>query len=128
MTARATRGPAAKLGQLWARAAGALPPLLEQHRVVARCRHSLQVDRRHERDRCEERAGAGVDAAGVAVRRAPQAVPTTRAPRTRKAKTPEVDPAKNQLLVDAFADAIKQAAAQGGGGASAAGSSASDPR
>ena len=75
----------------------------------------LEVDRRYERDRGEERAGAGVDAAGVAVRRAPQAVPTTRAPRTRRAKTPEVDPAKNQLLVDAFADAIKQAAAQGGG-------------
>lgn len=47
----------------------------------------------------------------------PQAVPTTKAPRTRKAKAPEVDPAKDQLLVNAFADAIKQAAQQMGGGA-----------
>ncbi|MDP2317150.1 MAG: hypothetical protein Q8P41_29955 [Pseudomonadota bacterium] len=47
----------------------------------------------------------------------PQAVPATKAPRTRKAKAPEVDPAKDQLLVNAFADAIKQAAQQMGGGA-----------
>lgn len=47
----------------------------------------------------------------------PQAVRTTKAPRTRKAKAPEVDAAKDQLLVNAFADAIKQAAAQMGGGA-----------
>jgi hypothetical protein len=46
----------------------------------------------------------------------PQAVPTTKAPRTRKAKAPEVDPEKDKLLVNAFADAIKQAAAQMGGG------------
>ncbi|MDP2316564.1 MAG: hypothetical protein Q8P41_26965 [Pseudomonadota bacterium] len=38
-------------------------------------------------------------------------------PRTRKAKAPEVDPEKDKLLVNAFADAIKQAAAQMGGGA-----------
>jgi hypothetical protein len=38
-------------------------------------------------------------------------------PRTRKAKAPEVDPAKDQALVNAFADAIKQAATQMGGGA-----------
>lgn len=38
--------------------------------------------------------------------------------RTRKAKAPEVDPEKDKLLVNAFADAIKQAAAQMGGGAS----------
>jgi hypothetical protein len=48
---------------------------------------------------------------------APQAAPTAKAPRTRKAKTLEVDPAKDQALVNAFADAIKQAAAQMGGGA-----------
>lgn len=47
----------------------------------------------------------------------PQAVPTTKAPRTRKPKTPAVDPAKDKLLVDAFADAIRQAAQQMGGGA-----------
>jgi hypothetical protein len=46
----------------------------------------------------------------------PMAVPTTEKPkRTRKAKAAEVDPAKDKLLVDAFADAIKQAAAQMGG-------------
>jgi hypothetical protein len=44
------------------------------------------------------------------------AVQTTEKPkRTRKAKAPEVDPTKDKLLVDAFADAIKQAAAQMGG-------------
>ena len=54
---------------------------------------------------------------------APQSVPTTPKPtRTRKpgvgqAKAPEVDPAKDQALVNAFADAIKQAATQMGGGA-----------
>jgi hypothetical protein len=49
---------------------------------------------------------------------APQSVPTTpKVPRTRKAKAPEVDPAKDQALVNAFADAIKQAATQMGGGA-----------
>ncbi|MES2638091.1 MAG: hypothetical protein V4850_01355 [Myxococcota bacterium] len=48
----------------------------------------------------------------------PQAVPTTPKPtRTRKAIAPEVDPAKDQLLVNAFADAIKQAAQQMGSGA-----------
>ena len=47
----------------------------------------------------------------------PMAVPTTKAPRTRKPKAPEVDPAKDQALVNAFADAIKQAASQMGGGA-----------
>ncbi|MDP2314860.1 MAG: hypothetical protein Q8P41_18305 [Pseudomonadota bacterium] len=47
---------------------------------------------------------------------APQAVPTEKKPRTRKAKAPEVDPAKDQALVNAFADAIKQAAQQMGGG------------
>jgi hypothetical protein len=48
----------------------------------------------------------------------PQAVPATpKTTRTRKAKAPEVDPAKDQLLVNAFADAIKQAAQQMGGGA-----------
>ncbi|MDP2307145.1 MAG: hypothetical protein Q8P18_14060 [Pseudomonadota bacterium] len=46
-----------------------------------------------------------------------QHVPTTKAPKTRKAKAPEVDPAKDQALVNAFADAIKQAAQQMGGGA-----------
>jgi hypothetical protein len=46
----------------------------------------------------------------------PMAVQTTEKPkRTRKAKAPEVDPTKDKLLVDAFADAIKQAAAQMGG-------------
>ena len=45
----------------------------------------------------------------------PVAVPTTKAPRTRKGKAPEVDPAKDQALVNAFADAIKQAASQMGG-------------
>ncbi len=45
----------------------------------------------------------------------PMAVPTTKAPRTRKPKAPEVDPAKDQALVNAFADAIKQAASQMGG-------------
>ncbi len=44
-----------------------------------------------------------------------QAVPTTKAPRSRKAKTPAIDPAKDQALVNAFADAIKQAAQQMGG-------------
>ena len=34
--------------------------------------------------------------------------------RTRKAKTPEVDPAKDKALVDAFAQAIQAAAAQMG--------------
>jgi hypothetical protein len=48
----------------------------------------------------------------------PQAVPTTPKPaRARKAKASEVDPGKDQLLVNAFADAIKQAAQQMGGGA-----------
>jgi hypothetical protein len=43
-------------------------------------------------------------------------VPTTEKPkRTRKAKSPEVDPAKDAALVAAFSDAIKQAAAQMGG-------------
>ena len=71
-------------------------------------------------------------AAGIAVREtplvtmqpvwppaaAPQSVPTSpKATRTRKAKAPEVDPAKDQALVNAFADAIKQAATQMGGGA-----------
>ncbi|MFZ5480634.1 MAG: hypothetical protein ACOZNI_27980 [Myxococcota bacterium] len=46
----------------------------------------------------------------------PQAVPTTKAPRARKPKAPAVDPEKDKLLVNAFADAIKQAAAQMGGG------------
>ena len=46
----------------------------------------------------------------------PTAVPTAEKPkRSRKAKAAEVDPAKDKLLVDAFADAIKQAAAQMGG-------------
>ena len=48
---------------------------------------------------------------------APVNVPTTKAPRTRKPKAAEVDPAKDQLLVTAFADAIKQAAQSMGGGA-----------
>ncbi len=49
---------------------------------------------------------------------APMNVPTApKATRTRKPKAAEVDPAKDQLLVNAFADAIKQAAAQMGGGA-----------
>jgi hypothetical protein len=49
---------------------------------------------------------------------APQSVPAADKPkRTRKAKGPEVDPEKDKLLVNAFADAIKQAAAQMGGGA-----------
>ena len=49
---------------------------------------------------------------------APMNVPTTpKAPRTRKPKAAEVDPAKDQLLVNAFADAIKQAAQSMGGGA-----------
>ncbi len=44
------------------------------------------------------------------------AVPTTEKPkRTRKAKAPEVDPAKDAALVSAFTDAIKQAAQQMGG-------------
>ncbi len=48
----------------------------------------------------------------------PMAVPTTEKPkRTRKAKSPEVDPAKDAALVAAFSDAIKQAAQQMGGGA-----------
>ena len=48
----------------------------------------------------------------------PHAVPTTPKPaRTRKAKAAEVDPAKDRLLVNAFADAIKQAAQSMGGGA-----------
>jgi hypothetical protein len=47
----------------------------------------------------------------------PMAVPTAQKPkRSRKAAAPAVDPAKDKLLVDAFADAIKQAAAQMGGG------------
>lgn len=43
---------------------------------------------------------------------APQRVATTKPARTRKAgrAAPEVDPTKDQLLVNAFADAIKQAA------------------
>jgi hypothetical protein len=46
----------------------------------------------------------------------PMAVPTTEKPkRTRKAKSPEVDPAKDAALVSAFTDAIKQAAQQMGG-------------
>ena len=46
----------------------------------------------------------------------PMPVPTAEKPkRTRKAKAPEVDPEKDKLLVNAFADAIKQAAAQMGG-------------
>ncbi len=49
---------------------------------------------------------------------APQSVPTTpKATRTRKPKAADVDPAKDQLLVNAFADAIKQAAQSMGGGA-----------
>lgn len=54
---------------------------------------------------------------------APMNVPTTpKATRTRKSnggqpRAPDVDPAKDQLLVNAFADAIKQAATQMGGGA-----------
>ena len=48
---------------------------------------------------------------------APHAVKTTpKAPRTLKAKAPEVDPAKDQALVNAFSDAIRQAAQQMGGG------------
>jgi hypothetical protein len=48
----------------------------------------------------------------------PQSVPAAEKPkRGRKAKGPEVDPEKDKLLVNAFADAIKQAAAQMGGGA-----------
>jgi hypothetical protein len=47
---------------------------------------------------------------------APMAVPTAEKPkRARKSKEEAVDPAKDKLLVDAFADAIKQAAAQMGG-------------
>jgi hypothetical protein len=46
---------------------------------------------------------------------APPAVPTTKTPRARKAKGPEVDPAKDAALVAAFSDAIKQAAQQMGG-------------
>jgi hypothetical protein len=47
-----------------------------------------------------------------------QAVPTALKPtRPRKSKAPEVDPEKDQALVNAFADAIKQAAQQMGGGA-----------
>ena len=47
----------------------------------------------------------------------PMAVPTTpKAPRTRKPKGAEVDPEKDKLLVNAFADAIKQAAQSMGGG------------
>ena len=46
---------------------------------------------------------------------APMVLQTTKAPRTRKAKGPEVDPAKDAALVAAFSDAIKQAAAQMGG-------------
>ncbi len=46
----------------------------------------------------------------------PMAVPTAEKPkRTRKSKAAEVDPEKDKLLVNAFADAIKQAAAQMGG-------------
>ncbi len=46
-------------------------------------------------------------------------VPTAEKPkRTQKAKALEVDPEKDKLLVNAFADAIKQATAQMGGGAS----------
>ncbi len=59
----------------------------------------------------------------------PIAPPATMAPTTpaaspekpkrgRKPKAPAVDPAKDAALIDAFADAIKQAAAQMGGGAS----------
>ena len=49
---------------------------------------------------------------------APMNVQTTPKPaRTRKPKAAEVDPAKDQLLVNAFADAIKQAAQSMGGGA-----------
>jgi hypothetical protein len=59
----------------------------------------------------------------------PMAPPATMAPTTpavapekpkrgRKPKAPAVDPAKDAALIDAFADAIKQAAAQMGGGAS----------
>jgi hypothetical protein len=45
----------------------------------------------------------------------PMAVPTTEKPkRTRKAKAPEVDAAKDAALVSAFTDAIKQAAQQMG--------------
>ena len=46
----------------------------------------------------------------------PQAVPAG-PKRTRKPKAADVDPAKDQLLVNAFADAIKQAAQSMGGGA-----------
>ena len=45
------------------------------------------------------------------------AVPTTKAPRARKGRGPEVDAAKDAALVAAFTDAIKQAAQQMGGGA-----------
>ena len=49
---------------------------------------------------------------------APMSAPTTEKPkRARKAKAPEVDPAKDAALVSAFTDAIKQAAQQMGGGA-----------
>jgi len=49
---------------------------------------------------------------------APVGVSVAKEPkRTREAKGPEVDPEKDKLLVNAFADAIKQAAAQMGGGA-----------
>ncbi len=53
----------------------------------------------------------------------PQSVPTAPQPtRTRKSnggqpRAADVDPAKDQLLVNAFADAIKQAAQSMGGGA-----------
>ena len=43
------------------------------------------------------------------------AAATEKPKRTRKPKGADVDPAKDKLLVDAFADAIKQAAAQMGG-------------
>ncbi len=49
---------------------------------------------------------------------APMNAPTTPKPtRTRKTKAADVDPVKDQLLVNAFADAIKQAAQSMGGGA-----------
>jgi hypothetical protein len=45
----------------------------------------------------------------------PQTVPTTKKPRAKRENAPEVDPEKDQALVNAFADGIKQAAQQMGG-------------
>ncbi len=68
------------------------------------------------------RAPAAKPAPGVSMQpvwppaASPQSVPTSPRPtRTRKPKAPDVDPAKDQLLVNAFADAIKQAAQSMGG-------------